>query len=193
MLDKNIRDVRETGSTDYRQFHKVGYEDAKTWMERRLAAMKSGVPNWAATAIAGEWQSGLTPNLTNLDNGIAEIKAANLAKHYAHWHVPHLRNIEQQRPDGVFGFLGGQLNSASSTEVRTRKVDNLQQLINNWEVQGGGLSEVGINWSTYPSSANLASWFKDEIPDMRTHTAHNTHEKVSHHQPGGPLPSRVGN
>ena len=147
--------------------------------------MKSEVPNWATTAIAREWQSGLPPNLTDLDDGIAEIKAANLARHYARWHIPHLRNIEQQRPDGVFRFLGGQLNSASSTEVRTRKVEDLQWLINNWEVQGGGLSEVGVNWSTYPSSANLASWFKDEIPDMRTHTACNTHEKVSHHQPGG--------
>ncbi len=101
-----------------------------------------------------------------------------MARHYARWHVPRLRNIEQQRPDGVFRFLGGQLNSASSTEVRTRKVDDLQRLINDWEVQGRGLSKVGINWSTYPSSANLASWFKDEILDMRTHTAHNTHEKV---------------
>jgi hypothetical protein len=178
MLDKNIRDVRKTGSTDYRQFHKVGYEDAKTWMERRLAAMKSGVPNWATTTIAGEWQNGLPPDLTNLDDSIAEIKATNVARHYARWHVPRLRNIEQQRPDGVFRFLGGQLNSASSTEVRTRKVDDLQRLINDWEVQGRGLSKVGINWSTYPSSANLASWFKDEILDMRTHTAHNTHEKV---------------
>ncbi len=112
--------------------------------------MKSGVPNWAATTIAGEWQSGLPPDLTDLDNGIAEIKAANLARHYACWHVPRLRNIEQQHPDGVFRFLGRQLNSPSSTEVRTRKVDDLQWLINNWEVQGGGLSEVGITWSTYP-------------------------------------------
>jgi hypothetical protein len=185
MLDKNIRDIKETGSTDYSQFHKVRYEDAKTWMERRLAAMKSGVSNWAATAIAGEWQSGLPPNLTDLGDGIAKIKAPNLARHYACWHVPCLGNTEQQCPDSVFRFLGGQLNSASSTEVRTRKVEDLQWLINNWEVQGGGLSEVGVNWSTYPSSANLAPWFKDEIPDMHTHTAHNTHEKVSHHQPGG--------
>jgi hypothetical protein len=187
MLDKNIRHIRETGSTDYRQFHKVGYEDAKTWMERRLSAMKSGAPNWATTAIAGEWRSGLPPNLTDLDDGIAEIEAPNLARHYARWHVPHLGNIEQQHPDGVFRFLGGQLNSASSTEVRTCKVDDLQRLINDWEVQGRGLSEVGVNWSTYPSSANLASWFKYEIPDMHTHTAHNTHEKVSHHQPGGTI------
>jgi hypothetical protein len=51
MLNKNIREFRETGKVDnssnIRQFHKVGYKDAKTWMERRLAAMKSGIPNWA--------------------------------------------------------------------------------------------------------------------------------------------------
>jgi hypothetical protein len=111
MLDKNIRDIRETGSADYRQFHKVGYEDAKTWMERRLAAMKSGVPNWATTAIAGEWESGLLPDLTDLDDGIAEVEAANLARHYTCWHVPCLGNIEQQRPDGVFRFLGGHLTA----------------------------------------------------------------------------------
>jgi hypothetical protein len=154
-------------------------------MERRLAAMKSRVPNWAATEIAGEWQSGLSPDLTDLDKGIVEIKAANLARHYACWHVPCLGSMEQWWPDGTFRFLGGQLNSASSTEVRTRKVEDLLRLINNWEVQGGGLSEVGVNWGTYPSLANLASWFKEKIPDMRTYTAHNGHEKVCHHQPGG--------
>jgi hypothetical protein len=189
MLNKNIRDVKETGCTDTiltaRQFHKVGYEDTKTWMERRLAVMKSGVPNWAATDIAGEWQSGLSPDLTDLNKGIAEIKAANLVWHNACWHVPCLGSMEQWRPDGIFRFLGGQLNSASSTEVRMRKVEDLLRLINNWEVQGGGLSEMGVNWGTYPSSANLASWFKDKIPDMRTHTAHNVHEKVCHHQPEG--------
>jgi hypothetical protein len=189
MLNKNIRDVKETGCTNTisnaRQFHKVGYEETNTWMERRLAAMKSGVPNWAATAIAGEWQSGLSPDLTNLDEGIAEIKAAILARHYARWHVPCLGSMEQWWPDGTFRFLGGQLNSASSTEVRAHKVEDLLWLINDWEVQGGGLSEVGVNWGTYPSLANLALWFKYEIPDMRTHTFHNVHEKVCHHQPGG--------
>ncbi len=50
MLRKQAVQILSTA----RQFHKDGYEDAKTWMERTLAAMKSGVPNWAATAIAGE-------------------------------------------------------------------------------------------------------------------------------------------
>jgi hypothetical protein len=91
----------------------------------------------------------------------------------------------QRRTDGTFRFLGGKLNSASSTKGRTLKVDNLLRLINDWEVQGGGLSEVGVNWGTYLSLVNLASWFKAELPDMRTHTAHKVHEKICHHQPGG--------
>jgi hypothetical protein len=189
MLNKNIREPRETGKADnssnIRQFHKVGYKDAKTWMERRLASIKSSVPNWAATALAGEWQSGLSPDLTNLDKGIAEIKATNLARHYTRRHIPLLGQMEQQRTDSIFRFLGGQLNSASSMEVRRCKVDKLTRLINNWEVQAGGLLEVEVNWGTYPFSTNLALWFREKIPDMGTHTAHNTHEKVAHHQSGG--------
>jgi hypothetical protein len=188
MFNENIREPMETGNVDnssnIRQFHKIGYEDAKTWMERRLAAMKSNVPNWAATALAGEWQSRLSPDLTNLNKGIAEIEATNLARHYTHWHIPCLGQMEQQQPDSLFRFLGCQLNSASLMEVRMRKVDKLTRLINNWEVHAGCLPEVGVNWGTYPSSANLASWFKVDTPDMHTHIAHNTHEKVAHHQPG---------
>ncbi len=146
--------------------------------------MKFGVKNWLATAIAGEWQSGLLLDLTNLNKVIAEIEATNLARHYACWHIPHLGRMEQQQPDGTFQFLGGQLNSAFSTEVCTCKVNKLLWLISDWEVQAGGLSEVGVNWGTYPSSANLALWFWDKIPDICTHTAHNAHEKVAHHQPG---------
>ena len=81
--------------------------------------------------------------------------------------------------------MGGQLNSAASTETRLRKSGDLVRICQEFEVQGGALSEVGVNWSTYPSSANLASWLHDDIPDIRTHSAHNTHEVVSHYQPGG--------
>ena len=168
-----------------RQYHKVGYEDAKTWMERRLAGMKSGVPNRIATMMADEWSASLTEDMGDLDPRIAEIEAANMAKHYHRWHVKRLGTMTSPRPDGVFRILGGQLNSASSAEVRSRKVKDVVGLINEWEVQAGCLSEVGVNWSSYPSSANLASWFRDEIQDIKTHTAHNKHENVAHHQPGG--------
>jgi hypothetical protein len=155
-------------------------------MERRLAAMKSGIPNWAATALAGEWQSGLSPDLTDLNKGISETEATNMGRHYTPWHIPCLGQMEQQWPDGVFRCLGGQLNSASSIEVWMHKVDKLSRLINNWEVLARGLLEVGVNWGTHPSSGNLALWFRDNIHDMRIHTAHNTHKNVAHH-----LPSRT--
>jgi hypothetical protein len=154
------------------------------WMERRLAGMKSSIPNWLATAMAGEWAGALGDNITDLGRGIAEIEAVNLAKHYERWHVPWLGHMENPRPDKVFRILGGQLNSASSLEVRTLQVADVVCLINDWEIQAGCLLEVGVNWFSYPSLVNLASWFCDEIQDIRTHTAHNKHENVAYHQPG---------
>jgi hypothetical protein len=62
------------------QYKKVGYEDAKTWMERRVANMKSGVPNWAAADLASLWCNGLKHQ--DLDETIAEIESINLANQY---------------------------------------------------------------------------------------------------------------
>lgn len=112
---------------------------------------------------------------------ITEIEAANLAKHYHRWHVEHLGTMANPRPNGVFRILGGQLNSASSAEVRNRKVKDVVGLINEWEIpRAGCLSEVGVNWSIYPSSYNPASWFRDKIQDIKAHTAHSKHENVAH-------------
>jgi hypothetical protein len=165
------------------QYKKVGYEDDKTWMERRLANMNSGVPNWAAVDLASQWCNGLKWH--DLDETIAEIESINLANQYNQWHVLRLGSISQKCPGRVFQILEGQLNSASSLEARLHKTGDIIRLIKEWEIQGGAISEVGVNWGTYPSSANLASWFWEDIQDMHTHTAHNKHEGVAHHQPGG--------
>ncbi len=69
--------------------------------------MKTGVPNWVATSLAGEWSETLGEDITGLDSGIAEIEAANLAKHYHRWHVQWLGTLVNPRPDGVFRILGG--------------------------------------------------------------------------------------
>jgi hypothetical protein len=53
--------------------------------------------------------------------------------------------MEQTRPNGVFRIMGEQLNSTSSSEVRARKTSDIIRLINDWEVQGECLSEVGID------------------------------------------------
>ena len=70
-----------------KQYRKVGVEDAKSWMERRLANMRSGIPNSAATKLAAGWAQQLTPMLGDLDERIAVIEASNLACHYARTHV----------------------------------------------------------------------------------------------------------
>jgi hypothetical protein len=69
------------------QFRKVGFEDAKSWMERRLANLRSGIPNSVATQLASGWARQLSPELGDLDERIAEIEANNLARHYARTHV----------------------------------------------------------------------------------------------------------
>jgi hypothetical protein len=95
--------------------------------------------------------------------------------------------MEQTRPDRVLRTMGGQLNSASSSKVQARKTgDDIIWLINDCKIQGGCLLEVGFDWSTYGPSASLASWFRLEVQDLCSHTAHNRYEQgVAHHQPEG--------
>ena len=68
--------------------------------------MKSGVPNRIATKMADEWSASLTEDMGDLDPRIAEIEAANMAKHYHRWHVERLGTMTSPRPDGVFRILG---------------------------------------------------------------------------------------
>ncbi len=168
-----------------KQFRKVGLEDAKTGMERRLACMRTGIPNLVAMELASTWAQQLNLSLEDLDEHIADIEATNLARHYTQTHVLRLGNMKKMQPEGVFQLLGCQMNSVLSTNARLRKMGDIVRLCKEFEIQGGLLSEVGVNWSTFPQSANLASWFRDRIPDIRMHTANNKHEGVAHPQPGG--------
>jgi hypothetical protein len=77
-ITSRLHTIQVDNRINDKQYKKVGHEDAKTWMERRLAKMKSGVPNWAATDLASHWCDGL--KLHNLDETIAEIESINLAK-----------------------------------------------------------------------------------------------------------------
>jgi hypothetical protein len=80
---------------DLKQFRKVGLEDAKTWMERRLACMRLGTPNLVATEMASTWAQQLNPSLGDLDERITNIEATNLAQHYTQTLVPWLSNIKK--------------------------------------------------------------------------------------------------
>ena len=84
------------------QYRKVGFEDAKSWMEQRLAKLRSGIPNSVATQLASGWAWQLSPELGDLDERIAKIEANNLARHYACTHVECLGFLPKPRPEGVF-------------------------------------------------------------------------------------------
>ena len=94
-------------NNNLKQYRKVGLEDAKSWMEWRLANLRSGIPNSAATKLSDGWDQQLSPALGDLDEHIAKIEATNLDGHYIRTHVERLGSVNKIRPDGVFLLLGG--------------------------------------------------------------------------------------
>jgi len=165
-------------------YTKTSYTNAKQWMERRLSKFKSGIPKDDASILAQEWVDALDAG--DIDHRIIEIEAAQIAKRYNRFHVSRLGDMSEERPDGVLRLLFGQLNSASTEDVRDRKVAQINQVVDKWDVQGGGLLEVGVNWSSWPSSYSFASWFLSER-ETRSSVAWNKNkgENISRRQQGG--------
>jgi hypothetical protein len=61
------------------------------------------------------------------------------------WHVPRIGKVPQDWPEGVFRLVGGNLNSKSTREVRDRKIADIHRLLETWDIQGGGFSEIGVD------------------------------------------------
>jgi hypothetical protein len=124
-------------------------------------------------------------NNTPIDETILQIETEANDRLYRRWHVPRLGNMQESRPDGVFRFMGAQLNSISSSESRDRKVTDIDRIMDDWEVQAGCFQEVGVNWSATGYNRNMSSWFRLKNQEIRTHTAHNIHENIEAAQQGG--------
>ena len=94
------------------------------------------------------------------------------------WFVPRLGNMQQDRPEGVSRLLGGNLNSASSRDVCDRKISDIIRVIETWDVQAGGFSEVGIKRRNMPRSKQKDSWFCSGTDMYQTLVANNHQEIV---------------
>jgi hypothetical protein len=81
----------------------------------------------------------------NYDSDIENMERSRAVNEAACWFVPRLGNMTQDRPEEVFQLAGGNLNSTSSKDVR-RKISDIHCILETWDVQGGGFSEVGIDW-----------------------------------------------
>ena len=122
---------------------------------------------------------------TYQDPTIARLEKEEAERYYRRWHVLPLGQLTTERPNGVFRLMGGQINGASSVERRDKKVADLSRIIDHWDVQGGCLQEIGINWSAIGYDRNMMSWFRFDRREAKTITAHNTHENISAKQQGG--------
>lgn len=120
-----------------------------------------------------------------LDPLIARLEEEEAKRYYDRWHVPPLGQLTTIRPDGVFRLMGGQVNGASSVECRDKKVTDLSRIIDDWDVQGGCLQEIGINWSATGYDRNMTLWFRFDRREAKTITAHNIHENITAKQQGG--------
>lgn len=62
--------------------------------------------------------------------------------------------------------------------VRDRKLRQIEELIELWDVQGICLQEVGVNWSELPSQEQMTSWFRHSCHDFLVHMGNNTTEQL---------------
>jgi hypothetical protein len=98
----------------------------------------------------------------------------------------HLGDMTRSRPDQVFRLMAGNVNNMANNAVRRRKTCEIQHLIDQWDIQGTGISEVGIDFRKVPPNKNIASWFRANREKYRTSIAHNTVDPaISVSQPGG--------
>ena len=100
--------------------------------------------------------------------------------------VTRIGDMTRDRPDGVFRIMAGNVNNMSNSIVRQRKIGEFQQAIDYWDVQGVGLSEVGIDFRKMGPSRQMSSWFRGNRENYKTSAAHNTrYPAISYSQPGG--------
>ncbi len=94
------------------------------------------------------------------------------------WFVQRLGNMTHDRPEGVFQLLGGNLNSAWSCDIGNCKISDILQLIETWDVQCRGFSEVGIEWQHISRAKQLNSWCCSGTNTYRTSVANNHQEYI---------------
>ena len=162
--------------SNHNQYTRLTINDANEWRITRKRKFNT----------VEEDRGNITRDHINLpDPIITRIETEAEEAYHNRWHVPRLGSMNQRRPEGVYRFMGAQLNSMSSADRRDKKVTDIKRILNDWDVQGGCFQEVGINWSALNYNRNMTSWFRLENSETRTHTAHNTHENIELSQQGG--------
>jgi hypothetical protein len=98
----------------------------------------------------------------------------------------YLGDMTRSRPDQVFRLMAGNVNNMANNIVRRGKICEIQYIVDQWDIQAIGLSEVGIDFRKVHPNKNISSWFRANREKYRTSIAHNTEDPtISISQPGG--------
>lgn len=155
--------------TSKRKFSRLSQEDARIWKKGRNTQHDIATPH------------ALRQGSTTVIDDIRKDEERELAR----WHVPRVGHVMTERLDDTFRIMGGQLNGMCSREVRDRKLPQIEEIINKWDVQACCFQEVGINWSNLLHQEKMDSWFRHNRSSFTTTTAHNTNESIGPRQQGG--------
>jgi hypothetical protein len=128
----NTINIRSTNR--HRQYQRQSTTSALDWSNKR---------NLNRTNTSSQSTSDpQDTNRDNINNTILQIEQEADEAYYRRWHVPRLGNMTECRPDGVYRFMGAQLNSISSAATRDKKVADIDRIMETWEVQGGCFQEI---------------------------------------------------
>ena len=158
-----------------------GVDEAREWFVRHLERSMPEQPIDNIRSAVGRWN----PGNIRIDRETLRREQLDLEKTLRRWYVPRLGNMGKRREEGVFRIMGGQLNSMSGDDVRIRKVMDIKRIVDTWEIQGGCLSEVGINWPRRRYGDRLLDWLRPFYEDIKVTTHNNTTENIGISQPGG--------
>ena len=153
---------------------RLAFEDVKEIMERNLAQRKRGLSDHDVKLMVDEWRRDRA-DLEELDYDIVEAEVRQLEARFEKMRVPTIGGLSEYKRNGVYRWMNCQVNGLASKDARERKIREILQLKNKFEINGVSLQEVGLNFRTLPSSMTLHSFFNSARVDMRSSSAVNEH------------------
>ncbi len=161
--------------------------DVKQILDRKAAENKRGTLTMGKIKLLVQ-QIHDCREESKLDLGLRDREMPAMQKKIERYNVAQLGDIPREQEDGTMQILVCQMGGCASMETREIKIEATEQLIKKYDVKLCLFMEINFNWSKVNSSANLASWFRNEERETRCVTVHNIEENdivFGKHQPGG--------
>jgi hypothetical protein len=158
--------------------------DIRKIMDRCAIQKKMGLLSDAEIQkLVMEWQD--ERGKVEFDQATIDREVKTMEVKLNKYNVATLVEVPTQCNDGAFRILVCQMGGCSEKEVRELKIASTERMITKYKINLSAFMELNYNWATVDSSANLASWFRQEEREIRSAAANKCHETRTRHQPRG--------